>query len=80
MATYRSANGTVLEHDNDKFGFDDWVFEDDARLARWQTAAAAHQLWQEANPTAHPADANDAANAIFEEWVAYANARLSTTT
>ena len=65
MAIYRSANGNVSTHDDDKLGFDDWVAEDTTRLSQWQAAAAAHQAWQ---------TANDAANAIFEEWVAYANA------
>lgn len=75
MAIYRSPNGNVLEHDDDKFGFDDWIDSDPTRQTQWWAAAAAHQAWQEANPDAHPADANDDANAIFAEWVAYANAR-----
>ena len=74
MAIYRSANGNVSTHDDNKLGFDDWVAEDTTRLSQWQAAAAAHQAWQTANPDVSPANANDAANAIFEEWVAYANA------
>lgn len=75
MAIYRSTTGNTLVHDDDKLGFDDWIFDDEARLEQWRVAATAHQAWQEANPDAHPADANDDANAIFEEWVAYANAK-----
>ena len=74
MAIYRSANGNVSTHDDDKLGFDDWVSEDETRQAQWQTAAAVHQAWQAANPSASPAGANDTANAMFTEWVAYANA------
>ena len=74
MAIYRSANGNVYTHDDDKLGFDDWINDNTERQAAWWVAAAKHKIWQEANPSAHPSDANDAANAIFEEWVAYANA------
>jgi hypothetical protein len=74
MAIYQSANGNVSTYDDDKLGFDDWVAEDTTRLAQWQTAAAAHQAWQEANPGVSPADANDDANSMFLEWRSYANA------
>jgi len=75
MAIYRSANGHECIYDDDKLAFEAWVDSDPTRQARWQTAAAAHRVWQEANPDAHPADANDDANAIFDDWLEYANAQ-----
>ena len=80
MAIYQTANGNVLTHDDDKLGFDDWVNSDPARSSLWAIAATKHQEWQAANPSAHPADANDDANSMFLEWRAYANARPTAST
>jgi hypothetical protein len=80
MAIYQTANGNVLTHDDDKLGFDDWVNSDPDRSTAWVIAATNHQVWQEANPSAHPADANDDANSMFLEWRAYANARPTAST
>jgi hypothetical protein len=51
------------------------VNSDPARSSAWGVAAAKHQVWQAANPSAHPSDANDDANSMFLEWRTYANAR-----
>lgn len=75
MATYTDDSGNVYTHDDDKLAFDQWVDSDPARSSAWVIAATKHQAWQAANPSAHPADANDDANAMFLEWRAYANAR-----
>ena len=80
MATYTDSVGNVYTHDDDKLAFDDWVNSDSDRSSAWVIAATKHQMWQAANPSAHPADANDDANSMFLEWRAYANARPTTST
>lgn len=35
MAIYRSANGNVSTHDDDKLGFDDWINDNTERQAAW---------------------------------------------
>lgn len=78
MATYTDVVGNVYTHDDDKLGFDAWIRDDTTRFQEWITAAAAHENWQKANPTAHPSEANDRANAIFDEWIEYANVQRPT--
>ena len=75
MATYTDTAGNSYTHDDDKLAFNQWVNSDTARSSAWIMAATKHQMWQAANPSAHPSDANDDANAIFEAWREYANAR-----
>jgi len=75
MATYTDSAGNAYTHDDDKLAFDDWVNSDPARSSAWVVAATKHQVWQAANPSAHPSDANDDANSMFLEWRTYANAR-----
>ena len=77
MATYTDIAGNVYTHDDDKLAFDNWVNSDPDRSSAWVIAATKHQAWQAENPLAHPADANDDANAIFLAWREYANARRS---
>ena len=80
MATYTDSAGNVYTHDDDKLAFDDWINDNTERQAAWWVAAAKHKIWQEANPSAHPSDANDEANTIFETWREYANARRTAST
>ena len=80
MATYTDSAGNVYTHDDDKLGFDDWINDNTERQAAWWVAAAKHKIWQEANPSAHPSDANDEANAIFEAWREYSNSRRTVST
>jgi hypothetical protein len=74
MATYTDSAGNAYTHDDDKLGFADWVNSNTEREVLWQVAASAHLRWQVANPTLHPSMAHDSANAMFQEWVDYANA------
>ena len=78
MATYLDSAGNVYTHDDDKLGFDDWVANDGDRWRQWLAAAEIHKNWQAANPSAHPSSANDDANRMFDEWIAYANATRPT--
>ena len=78
MAIYTDNVGNIYTHDDDKLAFTAWIDSDPARLTQWLAAADAHRTWQEANPSAHPSEAKDAANTMFEEWVAYANASRTT--
>lgn len=74
MATYTDTAGNMYIHDDDKLAFDHWVNSNIEREVSWQVAASAHRRWQVDNPTLHPSMAHDAANAMFQEWVDYANA------
>lgn len=75
MATYQDKAGNVYTHDDGKLSFNAWIDENPARQEQWIMATTAHRIWQENNPTSHPSNANDDANAMFDEWMTYANAR-----
>ena len=74
MATWTDKHGREFNHDDDKLGFDAWINADPALTIEWEAASTEHSNWMLANPGVSPTEANGSAAAIFQRWMAYANA------
>ena len=74
MATWTDTHGRAWPHDDDKMGFVAWISADPALTREWEAASTEHSNWMLANPNVPHSEANGSAAAIFQRWMAYANA------